>query len=223
MEEEHTQKDRDADKNNGYETAKAGSRVQSYDSDAHPLDTDLVTRDGKYQPPNGHFHPSLAEVQAADGDSRSPVSDSQLQNVDLQQPVTGLNLPDGSFQSSDTYTQHNDGNFNLPVEDLQPPGGDSHLPGSGCQPPDDDVEPCGRDSEPSDSEFQRTNDSFNPPDGGWGWVVCFTALSCSGTIFGTMQSFGILFVVMLEQYNEGEGGIAHETCEWLLFSAICVS
>ena len=48
------------------------------------------------------------------------------------------------------------------------------------------------------------------PDGGWGWVVCLASCWTNGTIFGIINSFGVLFVVML---NELEGATSFKTGE----------
>ncbi|XP_072018823.1 monocarboxylate transporter 10-like [Amphiura filiformis] len=46
------------------------------------------------------------------------------------------------------------------------------------------------------------------PDGGWGWVVCLASCWTNGTIFGVINSFGVLFVVMLDQL---EGATSFKT------------
>ncbi|XP_069468671.1 monocarboxylate transporter 8 [Ambystoma mexicanum] len=43
---------------------------------------------------------------------------------------------------------------------------------------------------------------FQPPEGGYGWLVVFAATWCSGSIFGIQNSFGILYV-MLQDDLEG--------------------
>lgn len=40
-----------------------------------------------------------------------------------------------------------------------------------------------------------------PPDGGWGWVVLFSALTVNFLIPGTVKSFGVLFVEFLEVFK----------------------
>uniref|UniRef100_A0A0B7AVE6 Major facilitator superfamily (MFS) profile domain-containing protein n=1 Tax=Arion vulgaris TaxID=1028688 RepID=A0A0B7AVE6_9EUPU len=49
------------------------------------------------------------------------------------------------------------------------------------------------------------------PDGGWGWVVCFTSMACNGTVFGVINCFGILYTAMLEHYAKGDHNIAFKT------------
>lgn len=36
------------------------------------------------------------------------------------------------------------------------------------------------------------------PEGGWGWVVCLASSWTNGVVFGVINSFGVLYVVMLE-------------------------
>merc|ERR1711978_590945 len=43
---------------------------------------------------------------------------------------------------------------------------------------------------------------FTPPEGGWGWLVCFTSFFTNGTIFGILNTFGILFEKIEEEYNQ---------------------
>ena len=42
----------------------------------------------------------------------------------------------------------------------------------------------------------------NPPDGGWGWVVTFSAFIVGAIVDGISYSFGILFVELLDYYGE---------------------
>ena len=53
---------------------------------------------------------------------------------------------------------------------------------------------------------------FTPPDGGWGWVVCFTSMMCNGTVFSIMNTFGILYTFLLEEYAKGDPVISFKTC-----------
>lgn len=62
---------------------------------------------------------------------------------------------------------------------------------------------------------ERTSDhtvgEFVHPDGGWGWVVCFTSMLTNGTVFGVINTFGIIYVVMLEEYANGDPNISLKT------------
>ena len=48
------------------------------------------------------------------------------------------------------------------------------------------------------------SDVFVPPDGGWGWVVCLASLWANGTVFGIINTFGIIYVQMRDQYASEE-------------------
>ncbi|KAM4586204.1 monocarboxylate transporter 8 [Fundulus diaphanus] len=43
---------------------------------------------------------------------------------------------------------------------------------------------------------------FVPPEGGWGWLVVFAATWCNGSIFGIMNSFGILHTKLAEEHQD---------------------
>ncbi|XP_068678261.1 uncharacterized protein [Montipora foliosa] len=45
-------------------------------------------------------------------------------------------------------------------------------------------------------------------DGGWAWVVCFASFFNHSVIFGTIQSFGTLFISLLSEFNAGESATA---------------
>jgi hypothetical protein len=58
-----------------------------------------------------------------------------------------------------------------------------------------------------DSEIlnvENTAEELEPPDGGFGWVVCasafFLQLICDGLLF----SFGVLYISLLEHFEEGK-------------------
>ncbi|XP_036405473.1 monocarboxylate transporter 10 [Megalops cyprinoides] len=42
---------------------------------------------------------------------------------------------------------------------------------------------------------------FEPPEGGWGWVVMLAAMWCNGSVFGIQNAFGILFVSLLREFG----------------------
>ena len=56
-------------------------------------------------------------------------------------------------------------------------------------------------------------EEFQPPDGGWGWVVCLASFWTNGTVFGILNTFGILYVKMIEEFDNGEPDMAFKTCE----------
>ena len=52
---------------------------------------------------------------------------------------------------------------------------------------------------------------FVPRDGGWGWVVCFTALWANGTVFGIINTFGIVYIQMREHYSKNDPEVSLKT------------
>ncbi|XP_062406528.1 monocarboxylate transporter 10 [Sardina pilchardus] len=42
---------------------------------------------------------------------------------------------------------------------------------------------------------------FEPPEGGWGWVVMLAAMWCNGSVFGIQNAFGILFMYLLKEFG----------------------
>ena len=41
-------------------------------------------------------------------------------------------------------------------------------------------------------------------DAGWAWVVCFASFFAHSVLFGTIQSFGTLFISLLNEFKSGE-------------------
>lgn len=55
---------------------------------------------------------------------------------------------------------------------------------------------------------------FQPPDGGWGWVVCLASFWTNGTIFGIMNCFGVLYVKLKDKFGDTHEEAAFVTCKW---------
>ena len=57
---------------------------------------------------------------------------------------------------------------------------------------------------------------FTPPDGGWGWVVCLASFWTNGSVFGVLNTFGILYVKLLKEFDDGTNSsdIAFKTCKY---------
>jgi len=75
---------------------------------------------------------------------------------------------------------------------------------------------------PSSSHGQA---QFTPPDGGWGWVVCFTSMLTNGTVFGVINTFGIIYVVMVDSYPTDDENVSFKTCKYpsyLLYIAFLI-
>ena len=47
-----------------------------------------------------------------------------------------------------------------------------------------------------------------PPDGGYGWVVCFGSFFCMLILDGMLFSFGVFFVELLDSFGESKGKTA---------------
>ncbi|XP_007556075.1 monocarboxylate transporter 10 isoform X1 [Poecilia formosa] len=46
---------------------------------------------------------------------------------------------------------------------------------------------------------------FVHPEGGWGWVVMLASMWCNGSVFGIQNSFGILYVSLLNEFSSKDG------------------
>lgn len=42
---------------------------------------------------------------------------------------------------------------------------------------------------------------FEPPEGGWGWVVMLASMWCNGSVFGIQNACGVLFISLLEEFG----------------------
>lgn len=54
---------------------------------------------------------------------------------------------------------------------------------------------------------------FTPPDGGWGWVVCFASFWVNGTVFGMLNTYGVL-LPSISQLASGEENITTKVCKY---------
>lgn len=43
---------------------------------------------------------------------------------------------------------------------------------------------------------------IQPPDGGWGWVVCFAAFMTNFTVSGITSTNGIILLGLLDLFND---------------------
>jgi hypothetical protein len=68
------------------------------------------------------------------------------------------------------------------------------------RPKSEDVE-CG---EMAEKETEETDDKTNEivkPDGGWGWLVCLGAFICNFVVFGTHNSFGVIYGTLIKELS----------------------
>ncbi|KAM8952432.1 monocarboxylate transporter 10 [Pelodytes ibericus] len=43
--------------------------------------------------------------------------------------------------------------------------------------------------------------AFEPPDGGWGWIVMLAAMWCNGSVFGIQNACGVMFISLIEEFG----------------------
>uniref|UniRef100_A0A8D0CB28 Monocarboxylate transporter 10 n=1 Tax=Salvator merianae TaxID=96440 RepID=A0A8D0CB28_SALMN len=51
---------------------------------------------------------------------------------------------------------------------------------------------------------QEKAEEFEPPEGGWGWVVMLASMWCNGAVFGIQNSCGILFKSLVKEFGDPE-------------------
>lgn len=72
--------------------------------------------------------------------------------------------------------------------------------------PDDNNENDNDDDEnDSDSEYAELPP---PPDGGYGWVICFASFMCNMIVDGIAYTFGIFLSEFVDYFGEGKGKVA---------------
>lgn len=72
-----------------------------------------------------------------------------------------------------------------------------------------------QESEPTPTvETRGTARGFQPPEGGFGWIVVFAATWCNGSIFGIHNSVGILYSMLLEEEKEKNRQVEFQAGEW---------
>ncbi|XP_076466184.1 monocarboxylate transporter 10-like [Babylonia areolata] len=57
-----------------------------------------------------------------------------------------------------------------------------------------------KEEEEKEETSESPPDQFVHPEGGWGWVVCLTSMCSNGTMFGSLNTFGILYVALVSRY-----------------------
>ena len=72
--------------------------------------------------------------------------------------------------------------------------------------------------EPAATNLRKPDESkeLDYPEGGWGWVVMFASFWTNGTLFGVLNTFGILYVKILDEFQEEGKDIAFKCCEYEL-------
>nr|KAG5710547.1 hypothetical protein BaRGS_013193 [Batillaria attramentaria] len=87
-----------------------------------------------------------------------------------------------------------------------------------CDQPDD-IHKADGDGYPLQNEDTLQTDiddnSSGPLDGGWGWVVCFTAMWVYGNTAAILTISGMIYVAILEEYSRGDLDISFKT-SWVM-------
>ncbi|XP_039081335.1 monocarboxylate transporter 8-like [Hyaena hyaena] len=68
-------------------------------------------------------------------------------------------------------------------------------------------------------ETRGTARGFQPPEGGFGWMVVFAATWCNGSIFGIQNSFGILYSMLLQEEREKNRQVEFQAGRVILHSS----
>ena len=61
------------------------------------------------------------------------------------------------------------------------------------------------------SPGSNDGDTFSPPDGGRGWLVCLSSFYVKGVVAGIINTFGILYVALLNKYATGDPNTSTKT------------
>ncbi|ROL42369.1 Monocarboxylate transporter 10 [Anabarilius grahami] len=76
----------------------------------------------------------------------------------------------------------------------------------------------------SESEEEKAPAEFEPPEGGWGWVVMLASMWCNGSVFGIQNAFGILFVSLLKEFgSEHDDDLRFKTALLSADKSLCCS
>lgn len=61
---------------------------------------------------------------------------------------------------------------------------------------------------PDDDEYSEYDELPPPPDGGYGWVICFASFMCNMVVDGIAYTFGIFMEEFVVYFGEGKGKVA---------------
>ncbi|KAL4622938.1 monocarboxylate transporter 8-like [Arapaima gigas] len=73
----------------------------------------------------------------------------------------------------------------------------------------------GTDGEPEPRSERPSSPGFEPPEGGFGWLVVFAATWCNGSIFGIQNSFGILHMMLVKEHMEPSDQASQFKVAWV--------
>ena len=60
---------------------------------------------------------------------------------------------------------------------------------------------CGQVAETETEETDNNTSEITKPDGGWGWLVCLGAFICNFVVFGTHNSFGVIYGTLIKELS----------------------
>ena len=69
-------------------------------------------------------------------------------------------------------------------------------------------------SVPWDAPIKPSHE-ITKPEGGYGWMVVAASYYAMFTIFGTANSFGMLFAGIREEYGKGQPNIVFKICNYM--------
>ncbi|XP_069463873.1 monocarboxylate transporter 10 [Ambystoma mexicanum] len=67
--------------------------------------------------------------------------------------------------------------------------------------PEESGVPLAAACEPGPDTTVAEQKEFEPPEGGWGWVVMLAAMWCNGSVFGIQNACGVLFISLLDEFG----------------------
>ncbi|KAL5273061.1 hypothetical protein ACFFRR_000060 [Megaselia abdita] len=71
----------------------------------------------------------------------------------------------------------------------------------------DDIEAYDQDDD-ENFDYLTHPDLPPPPDGGYGWVICFASFMCNMMVDGIAYTFGIFLDKLVEHFGEGKGKVS---------------
>ncbi|ALC43494.1 CG13907 [Drosophila busckii] len=73
---------------------------------------------------------------------------------------------------------------------------------------DNEDEQDDEEGEDDDDEVSVYGELPPPPDGGYGWVICFASFMCNMIVDGIAYTFGIFLEAFVDYFHEGKGTVA---------------
>ena len=61
---------------------------------------------------------------------------------------------------------------------------------------------------PRQIHLAPVDDLPGPPDGGWGWVICFACFSCNFVLDGIAYSFGVMLETLVNHFDSNRSSVS---------------